>query len=237
MSAVSAATLTCFFAWLNSLGKTAGCHDDDTIDKAIVYLTWLEENPDSIGKKGILQPYTASFRHEIRKKGWQLVRDIEGVVIGVSSPPAKNAGPDRRLIIRKSKIAETLDKYHVRDGTHTKSRRCYNLVGRLSSCCGITVTSLFTQYFFRFINSVTGFLPEWLNSGLSSAPFVRRILDQKELLFRCVQLVCRRKSTSFGTEFRLTVSTTGTSPPRRTPLNPVELTSGGCCTLSAISQR
>ena len=112
LSAVSAATLTCYFAWLNSLGKTAGYYEDDTIDRAIHYLTWLEENPDSIGKKGISQPYTASFRHEIRKKGWQLVR-VDGVVIGVSSPPAKDAGPERRLIIRKSKVAEKLDKYHA----------------------------------------------------------------------------------------------------------------------------
>ena len=100
-----------------------------------MYLTWLEENPHSIGKKGISQPYTASFRHEVRKKGWQLVL-VDGVVIGVSSPPANDAGPERRLIIRKSKVAETLDKYHVRDGTHTKFRRCYNLEGSFSSCSG-----------------------------------------------------------------------------------------------------
>ena len=118
--------LSVFVAWLSSLKPSAGTHEDGTLANAIEYLLWIEANGNQVGRRGVAQPFNSKFRHMVRTKKWSLVRDADGV-IAIQAPPLTPAGLPR-LLIPKSKIPEVLAKYHVREGTHTKARRCFNLV-------------------------------------------------------------------------------------------------------------
>ena len=115
--------LALFIAWLTSC-KSPAIYEDDLVDKAIKYLLFLEDHGGNV-ERGTKQPYTAHFRHYVRKKGWKLVKS-NGEVVGLSSP-GKEGEPDK-IIIPKSKIAETISKYHVREHTHTAPRRCFEMV-------------------------------------------------------------------------------------------------------------
>ena len=124
-----------FTAWLDSLKNVAGFHDDLFVSNAREYLIWCEDHPNSIGVKGLEQPFDAKFRHLIRKKRWVLKKDDAGKVIGVNAPAAKEGG-ELRLVVLKSEISSTIEKHHVgEEGSHPKSRRCFDKVRDGFICC------------------------------------------------------------------------------------------------------
>ena len=109
--------LALFVAWLTSCKPQAAIYEDDLIEKAISYLLFLEEHGGNV-EKGVKQPFTARFRHYVRNKGWKLVK-TNGKVVGLSSP-GKEGEPDR-IIIPKSKIAETMSLKVPRERAHSYS--------------------------------------------------------------------------------------------------------------------